>query len=98
MIPIGSIVHPTDFSEASTAAFAHALRIALTAKCPLTILHVATEPDCDEWDSFPHIRRTLADWGLLDEKESTTAIYAKLGVNDRIAAVSAAWAALDSGR
>lgn len=80
MNPIGSIVHPTDFSEASAEAFTHALRIALTAKCPLTILHVAAEPDADEWDSFPQVRRTLADWGLLDEKETTTAIYAKLGV------------------
>jgi hypothetical protein len=34
-----SIVHPTDFSEASAGAFAHALRIALTAEATLTLLH-----------------------------------------------------------
>jgi nucleotide-binding universal stress UspA family protein len=75
-----AIAHPTDFSEASAAAFAHALRIALTAKCPLYILHVSTDAAKDDWASFPHVRHVLANWGLLDKRESPAAIYAKLGV------------------
>ncbi len=75
-----AIAHPTDFSAASAAAFAHALRIALTVKCPLYILHVSTDAARDDWASFPHVRQTLAHWGLLDEREETAAIYGKLGV------------------
>lgn len=80
MLEIRSIVHPTDFSEASAGAFAHALRIAVTAKAALTILHVSSNAATDDWAAFPHIRRTLANWGMMDENESTEAIHAKLGV------------------
>ena len=38
---IRSIVHPTDFSDLSAAAFAHALRIALAARSKLHLLHVS---------------------------------------------------------
>ena len=75
-----AIAHPTDFSAASAAAFAHALRIALSAKCPLYILHVSTDAAVDDWVAFPHVRQTLAHWGLMDERADTAAIYAKLGV------------------
>lgn len=80
VLEIRSIVHPTDFSEASETAFTHALRIAVAAKAALTILHVASEPGADDWAAFPHVRRTLAHWGLMDESESPEAIHAKLGV------------------
>jgi nucleotide-binding universal stress UspA family protein len=80
MQPFRAIAHPTDFSQASAAAFAHALRIALTSKCPLFILHVSTDAAKDDWAAFPHVRQTLHRWGLLDEGESTEAIGAKLGV------------------
>lgn len=74
-----SIVHPTDFSEASAGAFAHSLRIALTAEATLTLLHVAGAHGVADWASFPHVRQTLAAWGLMDEKESP----ARLGVSVR---------------
>jgi len=84
---IRTIVHPTDFSEASISAFAHALKIAITAKAMLTILHVAgvkKDPKKNpEWDQFPHVRRTLADWGLLAETDTTDAIADKLGMTVR---------------
>ena len=35
-----TVAHATDFSEASLAAFAHALRIALVTKSRLYLLHV----------------------------------------------------------
>lgn len=80
MLEIRSIVHPTDFSEASSAAFVHALRIAVAAKAALTILHVAGGATVDDWAAFPHVRRTLADWGLMDANESTQAIHERVGV------------------
>ncbi|HVZ50364.1 MAG TPA: universal stress protein [Pseudolabrys sp.] len=80
MLEIRSIVHPTDFSEASADAFAHALRIALNAKATLTLLHVPDKPRSDDWDAFPHVRRTLADWGLLDPNAGTDAIERELGI------------------
>jgi nucleotide-binding universal stress UspA family protein len=83
MIAIQSIVHPTDFSEASAGAFAHALKIALAAKATLTVLHVAGSHDMNEWDHFPHVRRTLADWGLMDADEPPEAIARNLGMTVR---------------
>ncbi len=74
------IMHPTDFSDLSMSAFAHALKIALTMKCKLYIAHIAEQADADDWQSFPHVRETLARWGLLDHGQSTSAIFAKLGV------------------
>lgn len=83
MTAISSIVHPTDFSEASATAFMHALRIAITAKATLTVLHVANSRKTDEWDNFPQVRRILADWGLLSPQDTTAAIADKLGITLR---------------
>lgn len=83
MFTIESVVHPTDFSEASAGAFAHALKIAITAKAALTILHVAGDEKMDDWDQFPHVRRTLADWGLMDAGDPPEAIAKKAGITVR---------------
>ena len=80
MLPLRSIVHPTDFSDASAQAFVHALRIALNAKCALTLVHVAAGAATVEWTSFPHIRIALAGWGLAKETDTPAAVAAKLGV------------------
>src|SRR5712691_6360645 len=80
MLAIRSIVHPTDFSDASADAFAHALRIALTLKCGLYILHVATARDDADWLSFPHVRETLARWGMMRADEPPAAVGDKLGI------------------
>jgi len=55
---VESIFHPSDFSEASEVAFAHALKIALAARAKLTLLHVETSPSAD-WQDFPGVRDTL---------------------------------------
>src|SRR5215469_2990726 len=47
MNAIRSIVHPTDFSDLSAAAFAHALRIALAARSKLHLLHVRALADIE---------------------------------------------------
>jgi nucleotide-binding universal stress UspA family protein len=79
--PFPSIVHPTDFSVSSELAFAHALRIALSGKAQLHLLHVGHhEPEPDDWMAFPGVRRTLVDWGLLPEGSPREAVAEQLGV------------------
>ncbi|MDO8875711.1 MAG: universal stress protein [Pseudolabrys sp.] len=80
MLTLRSIIHPTDFSNASAEAFVHALRIALTAKCALTLIHVAKTPDRAEWTTFPHVRTALSGWGLASEHDTPGTIAQKLGV------------------
>ena len=80
MLALRSIVHPTDFSDASADAFAHALRIALTAKARLYILHVSVPADDTDWMSFPHVREALARWGLMSANEPPAAVCDQLGV------------------
>ena len=59
-----SVLHPTDFSEASRIAFAHALRVTLAVKGRIDILHVDTKDQTD-WDDFPGVREMLQDWNLI---------------------------------
>ena len=71
-IPIDSIFHPTDLSEASFVAFVHALKIALLAQSELTILHAAnTGGDQVSWKDFPGVRQTLERWGELPKGSPT---------------------------
>ena len=79
MQPITTILHPTDFSDASADAFVHALRIALAARAKLYLLHVASGGD-DDVMAFPHVRDTLARWGLMDPGDPPQAVEAKLGL------------------
>ena len=74
-----TIIHPTDFSDASAEAFVHALRIALAAKARLYLLHVASGREDDVMD-FPHVRETLARWGLMSASEPPQAVQDKLGI------------------
>jgi nucleotide-binding universal stress UspA family protein len=76
---IRSIVHPTDFSDLSAAAFAHALRIALAARSKLHLLHVS-QYDAHEALAFPHAHQLLVQWGLTDENDSPWAMADKLGI------------------
>lgn len=75
------VFHPSDFSPASEAAFAHALRVALMAQAALTILHVSPERDAD-WMEFPGVRSTLKRWGFLPAN-SRRADVAQLGIEVR---------------
>src|SRR5919198_55940 len=79
MHSIRSIVHPTDFSDLSAAAFAHALRIALAARCRLHLLHVS-QYDAAEALAFPHAQRLLAQWGLSADDDPPWVIASKLGI------------------
>jgi nucleotide-binding universal stress UspA family protein len=70
------IFHPTDFSDASDVAFAHALKLATREHGRLTILHTDQEQE-QHWSEFPKVRDTLARWGILplgSPKEAFTEI------------------------
>jgi nucleotide-binding universal stress UspA family protein len=85
---IERIAHPTDFSPEGTAAFSHALRLAVEFRCRLDLLHVRSPNSQDNWDSFPHVRETLARWGLLAADASVSDIEAQLGVSVRKVEIS----------
>ncbi len=78
---IDSILHPSDFSEASAVAFAHALKAALMTKSRLTLLHVSPDMEA-EWSDFPSVRQTLERWGLLAPSSPRSAVPA-LGIDVR---------------
>lgn len=66
-LPQNGIIVPTDFTDASRTAFFHALKLALSMRTHLRMIHV--EPPNTEHDvsKFPHVRNTLMVW----EKRST---------------------------
>jgi len=66
-LDVKNIFHPSDFSEESEMAFAHALKIALAAKANLNIFHVHEKRDDEEWTEFPSVRNMLVRWRLLPE-------------------------------
>ena len=78
---VDSILHPTDFSEGSRAAFHHALKAALLAKSKLTLLHVSPGT-ASEWTDFPGVRETLERWGLLPKGSPRSAVP-ELGIEVR---------------
>lgn len=59
---VGSVLHPTDLSEASLSAFHHALAIGIRHGAHLTLLHAVGRRATDSWPSFPSVRETLARW------------------------------------
>jgi len=85
---VSSVLHPTDFSDASDRAFAHALAIALLRQTELTILNVGAESKDDvAWSSFPQVRKTLERWNLLEPGSARSAVYEELDVEVRKIAV-----------
>ncbi len=86
-IRVKSIFHPSDFSEASEVAFAHALKIALVARAKLTVLHVEASPST-EWQEFPGVRDTLERWKLIPKGSPKSAV-GQLGIDvDKVIASS----------
>lgn len=76
-----SVLHPTDFSEASETAFAHALAVAIKNKADLTILHVAPDKNHEvSWQDFPSVRKTLERWGLLESGSRKSAVEDQFGI------------------
>jgi len=71
--PIYSIFHPSDFSESSEVAFAHALKIALVSGAELNILHVS-EAGESQWAHFPGVRQMLERWHVLPPGSPQSAV------------------------
>lgn len=85
---VQSVFHPSDFSEASESAFAHALAISLLRQTWLTILHAGPEHHGDDdWSSFPAVRTTLERWKLLEPGSPRSAVFEELGIKVRKVAV-----------
>ncbi len=79
---VGSVFHPSDFSETSQTAFLHALAIVLYYQAGLTILHVVPEDEAaDIWSDFPGVRETLTGWGLLDGDTDRGQMWDQLALN-----------------
>lgn len=80
--PVQSVLHATDFSEESAAAFAHALAIALVTRAEFTILHTESGPEPEEgWRRYPGVRGTLERWGLLEAGSPRSAVFERLHIN-----------------
>ena len=78
---VGSVLHPTDFSDASNRAFAHALAISVIRQTKLTILHIGKLISADvEWNDFPQVRKTLERWRLLDPDSPRSAVFDELSM------------------
>lgn len=77
---VESVFHPSDFSDASERAFAHALTIALRGNTRLVILNVGKGDKRLRWTSFPSVRGTLARWGLLESGSPREAVSHDLAV------------------
>lgn len=78
-IKLKSIFHPSDFSQASEVAFAHALMTALVAGATLTMFHVEADPRT-EWQDFPGVRDMLERWRLIPKGSSRSEVRL-LGIN-----------------
>ena len=76
---IGSILHPTDFSDLSGHALAHALRVALAARSQLHLLHIA-QRETEGAQAFPQVRRLLVQWGLANADDPPWMVSEKLGL------------------
>ncbi|MDN5941279.1 MAG: universal stress protein [Nitrospira sp.] len=79
MPPFHQIFHPTDFSTADQAAFAHALKLTCLVQGELTMMHVDHAVERQAFEDFPRIRPLLARWGVLPEGSSKDDV-AMLGV------------------
>ncbi len=76
---IRHVVHPSDFSEASRVAFAHALKAALIAKGKLSLIHETEDVERD-WSEFPSAQEMLERWGVLPAGSKPEAVE-NLGID-----------------
>jgi len=76
---VRSILHPTDLTDLSGVAFAHALRISLATRSKLHLLHVSPH-NARTVAEFPDVRRVLVQWGLSEQNDAPWLLASKLGI------------------
>jgi nucleotide-binding universal stress UspA family protein len=75
----------------SQSAFAHALALGAIRQTRLTLLHVSSgKPSDDVWMSFPPVRTTLEQWGMLEPGSPRAAVFEELKLRVQKTAVDAA--------
>lgn len=79
---IRSILAPTDFSDASVIAFAHALKLAVGLKAEFELFHVEPLNDTSDWHWAPKVIDSLVRWGELPPG-STAEDLQRLGIRAR---------------
>lgn len=79
-LPFRSILHPTDYSQSSKFAFAHAVRLAAAARSQLHMLHVDDEGENTDYDRFPRASELLKLWEMIDDLSSAENTESKLGI------------------
>lgn len=76
---VNSVFHPSDFSESSRAAFAHALAIVLYYRSALTVHHVVSRDEpIPDWMDSPSVHGTLERWGMLRRGRSQEEVFGEL--------------------
>lgn len=80
-VPFQSILHPTDYSESSKPAFAHALRLAIAARSALHVLHVDDAGNETDWARFPDALALLKQWKMLEAAAAPEDVRRQLGVD-----------------
>ena len=86
---IQRVFHPTDFSDASRTAFAHALAVAIARKTTLTIMNASKGFRGEDWSQFPGVSDTLKRWGLLDPSSRRSDVFSKLSIKVKKVGVDA---------
>lgn len=78
---ISSILHTTDFSNASDIAFDHALALSVSSGSSLSILHIEKQTfSGSDWNSFPHVRAKLIKWGIIDYNINSEELLSETGI------------------
>ncbi len=81
-MPFVSVLHPSDLSETSENAFAHALAISLIEHSRLTLVHaLAKKNEKVSWHEFPGVRQTLETWGLLKPGTPRSEVFKKIDID-----------------
>jgi nucleotide-binding universal stress UspA family protein len=79
-----SVLHPTDFSEASKLALAHAVALSFKVGGRLTLLHVRGEDDpAPTRNGLSPIADLLVKWGRLGAQEKFDDLKPRFGVDAR---------------
>lgn len=58
------IFHPSDLTEASASAFAHAVRLVLAGPASLTVMHAGPAGGKQRWNDFPSSNELAERWGM----------------------------------